>query len=110
MAQTDTTKKAADTSKPAATMTPAFMAGSSPMTTPGMAGPLTVNQTPIKFPSGILGDVYVSGAVSGLTQWQNNVATGDRGSQTDLANGQVFIQSRWCYSVFFPLRPVLPAS
>lgn len=82
---TDSLHKAVDTAKPA---TPP----SSPLSTPGMAGPLTINPEPAKYHSGILGDVYVSGVVSGLSQWQNNVAAGDRGSQTDLANGQVFIQ------------------
>jgi hypothetical protein len=54
---------------------------------PGMAGPLSLNPVPLKF-----GDIYVSGVVSGLVQFQNNVARGDKHLQTDISNGQIFIQ------------------
>ena len=64
----------------------------SPLSTPGMAGPLTINPTPEKFHSGLFGDVYVSGVVSGMWQLQNNTFPGDRSSQVDLSNGQVFLQ------------------
>ena len=54
---------------------------------PGMSGALTINPRPVKF-----GDVYVLGVVSGLVQFQNNVAQGDKPLQSDLSNGEVFIQ------------------
>lgn len=88
-------QKTDTTQKPPASMTPmppAAMASPSPMVTPGMAGPLTANPEPLKFKSGFLGDVYVSGAVSGLLQWQNHVFPGDKNFLVDQANAQVFIQ------------------
>lgn len=62
------------------------------MSTPGMTGPLIANPNPTSFDLGPLGKTYVTGAVSGLAFWQDNVAPGDRAFQWDLANGQVFIQ------------------
>ncbi len=67
-------------------------APTSPVSTPGMAGPLSVNPAPLKIHTRATGDVYVSGAVTGMYQAQNNVSPGDRASQADLSNGQVFIQ------------------
>ncbi|WP_461450288.1 outer membrane beta-barrel protein [Mucilaginibacter sp.] len=63
---------------------------------PGMAGPLTPNPSPIKF-----GDIYVSGVVSGLAQFQNNVTKGDKAAQTDISNGQLFIQKNSGLIQFF---------
>lgn len=54
---------------------------------PGMSGPLTLNPEPLKF-----GNIYLSGVVSGLVQFQNNVSRGDKPSQADISNGQIFIQ------------------
>jgi hypothetical protein len=62
------------------------------MTTPSMAGPLTANAKPTSFDLGDFGTWYVTGAVTGLGQWQNNRAPGDRQALSDLSNGQVFIQ------------------
>ncbi|MHB1920781.1 MAG: outer membrane beta-barrel protein [Chitinophagaceae bacterium] len=81
-------ESAKDTTQPA----PAPAPVTSPLSTPGMAGPLTINPNPEMFHSSALGDVYVSGVVSGLWQLQNNVSPGDRTSQVDLSNGQIFIQ------------------
>lgn len=64
----------------------------SPLSTPGMTGPLTINPEPLKFHSKAFGDVYVSGAISGVAQGQNNVSPGDRDFQADLSNGQFFVQ------------------
>lgn len=80
-----------DTAKTAAAATPA--APSSPLSMPGMDGPLSINPQPLKLDAGIAGhSVYVSGAVSTIVQVQNNVAPGDQSFQSDLSNGQVFIQ------------------
>lgn len=81
-AQTDTTA-----------MPPVAMAGCSPMTTPGMAGPLKANPNPASFDAGFLGKkVYVTGVASGIGQWQNSIYPGDRRYQADVSNAQVFIQ------------------
>jgi len=63
---------------------------------PGMSGPLTLNPVPLNF-SGI----YLSGIVSGLVQFQNNVSRGDKPLQTDISNGQIFIQKNSGLMQFF---------
>jgi hypothetical protein len=90
-AQTTTTTTTT-TPAPAAAAAPAAPP-TSPVSTPAMEGPLTVNVTPESFmlPSG-MGKVYVSGAVTGLYFSETNRIPGDRGSQVDLSNAQVFIQ------------------
>lgn len=65
---------------------------SAPVLYPGMTGPLGFNPNPTKLNAGPLGDVYVTGVVSGLAQWQDSVFPGDHKTQADLSNGQVFIQ------------------
>lgn len=62
------------------------------MTTPVMPGPLTANPNPMNFDLGPLGPVYLTGAVSGLGLWQNNIAPGDQHSLASLSNGQFFFQ------------------
>ena len=57
-----------------------------------MTGPLAANPNPIRFEAGPLGPVYVTGAVSGLGLWQNNVSPGDQNSLASLSNGQFFLQ------------------
>ena len=65
---------------------------SAPMTTPGMTGPLSANPKPTSFDAGPLGNIYITGAVSGIGLVQNHEVPGDKGSRIDLSNGQVFIQ------------------
>jgi hypothetical protein len=67
-------------------------APTSPVSMPGMTGPLSINPQPLKIQTGIFGDAYVSGAVSGLAQIQNHVVPGDKNSLTDMSNAQIFIQ------------------
>jgi hypothetical protein len=63
------------------------------MSTPAMSPSLAANCTPMSFDLGrILGKTYVTGVVSGLGMWQDTVNPGDRSTQADLSNGQVFIQ------------------
>jgi hypothetical protein len=62
------------------------------MSTPVMTGPLTANPNPMSVDTGVFGTWYVSGAVTGLALSQDNHIPGDRSTQTDLGNGQVFIQ------------------
>ncbi len=77
---------------PAATDQQPASPPTSPLTVPGITGPLAYNPTPAKFGAGPLGDVYVSGVASALGQWQNSVFPGDRRFQADVSNGQVFVQ------------------
>jgi hypothetical protein len=56
-----------------------------------MAGPLTVNPKPTTFDLGPLEKVYVTGVVSGLGLTQNNTSPGDKSSNLDLSNAQVFL-------------------
>ena len=63
-----------------------------PMTMPAMTGPLTANPNPMSVDTGVFGTWYVTGAVTGLGLLQDNHIPGDRTRQTDLSNGQVFIQ------------------
>jgi len=62
------------------------------MTTPVMPGPLTANPNPMSFDAGPLGPVYLTGAISGLGLWQNNISPGDQHSLASLSNGQFFFQ------------------
>jgi hypothetical protein len=62
------------------------------MTTPSMSGPLAANPNPFSFDAGSLGTVYVTGAVSGLGLWQNNIFPDQEHSLASLSNGQVFLQ------------------
>lgn len=63
------------------------------MTIPAMAFPLVANPNPTSFDLGPFGNVYVTGAVTGMGMLQDNVFPGDREAQVDLTNGQVFIQN-----------------
>lgn len=67
-------------------------ASADPMTTPGMTGPLSANANPTSFDAGPLGEVYITGAVSGLGFLQDHAVPGDDESVVDMSNGQVFIQ------------------
>lgn len=68
------------------------VADSGPMTMPGMTGPLSANPKPMTIDAGPLGEIYVTGAVSGLGLLQSREIPGDRDARFDLSNGQVFIQ------------------
>src|SRR5260370_40650711 len=58
---------------------------------PAMSGPLAANAKPNTYDAGPLGNVYITGIVSGFAQWQDNVVPGDRGNQADVSNAQIFI-------------------
>jgi hypothetical protein len=57
-----------------------------------MNGPLVANPNPTSFDAGPFGAVYMTGAISGLGLWQNNISPGDQHSLTSLSNGQLFFQ------------------
>jgi hypothetical protein len=65
-----------------------------PVATPAMGGSITNNPSPMSFDSGY-GDIFVTGALSGLAQYQSNathLASGDGSSTADLSNAWVAIQ------------------
>ena len=62
------------------------------LATPAIAGPLTANPNPISYDAGLLGNVYVSGIVSGFALLQDNAYAGDRDTRWDFANAQIAIQ------------------
>jgi hypothetical protein len=80
----------ADEPAPAAAE-PASTPPAAPTLMPPMAGPLAANSKPNSYDAGPLGNVYVTGIVSGFAQWQNKVVPGDRSHQADVSNAQIFI-------------------
>src|SRR5690242_19100139 len=65
-----------------------------PVATPAKGGSITNNPSPMSFDSGY-GDIFVTGALSGLAQYQSNathLASGDGSSTADLSNAWVAIQ------------------
>jgi Putative beta-barrel porin-2, OmpL-like. bbp2 len=65
---------------------------SAALTAPSMAGPLTANPDPAKFDAGPIGNLFVTGALTGLLRWQSNPVQTDRSGRADISNAQVFIQ------------------
>lgn len=63
------------------------------LSTPSLTGPLAANPNPLSFDSGF-GNIYISGAISGLALYQSNhtMLPGDHQTLLDFTNGQVFIQ------------------
>lgn len=66
-------------------------AATPPTLLPAIAGPLAANAKPTSYDAGPLGDLYVTGVVSGFAQWQDNAVPGDRSSQADVSNAQIFV-------------------
>jgi hypothetical protein len=65
-----------------------------PVATPAMGGSIANNPSPTSFDAGF-GSIYVTGAVSGLAQYQTNAehaAPGDGSSTFDLSNAWVALQ------------------
>src|SRR5438105_5003791 len=96
---TDSIQRAA--SQTPSTTPPAAMTGPSPMPFPGMTGPLTANPNPVIYDAGLLGNIYLTGVASGIGQWQNSIFPGDREFQSDLSNGQIFLQKNSGVVQFF---------
>lgn len=72
-----------------------------PLPVPAMSGPLAANPKPTSFDAGPLGTVYVTGVASGMFQYQDAIFPGDKESQVDLTNGQVFISKTDGFLQFF---------
>lgn len=68
---------------------------------PPMNGPLQANPNPWSFTAGPLGEIYVTGAVSGLGFLQDNVSPADRATGIDLTNAEVFVQKTQGWFQFF---------
>lgn len=58
---------------------------------PSMSSTLAANSSPTLLNAGPLGNVYVTGVVSGLAQVQDNRSLVDRTGQADLDNGMIFV-------------------
>jgi hypothetical protein len=71
---------------------PPAAAPSSPSLMTLMAGPLTLNPTPLKFGIGSFGPIYSTGILTGLGLAQTNPVPGDRSGQFDISNGDVIVQ------------------
>jgi len=59
---------------------------------PVMQGSLTANPNPFSLDLEHFGKVYLTGAVSGLAQWQTHPESDDSTTQVDLSNAQIFVQ------------------
>jgi Putative beta-barrel porin-2, OmpL-like. bbp2 len=59
---------------------------------PEVAGPLRPATNPTKLDVGPLGDVFMTGVVTGFGQLQTNSVPGDRAVFSDLTNAQLFVQ------------------
>jgi hypothetical protein len=84
-AQTTTTTAATPPAAPAAAPT-------SPVSTPSMTGPLTVNVKPESFDIPNFGKIYVSGALTGIGLAEDYPFPGDRKELADVSNAQIFVQ------------------
>lgn len=73
----------------APTATPAV---ADPLPYLSMSGPLNANPNPTKLAGGPLGNVYFTGALTGIAQWQDHEFPGDEKTLADISNGQVFVQ------------------
>lgn len=70
---------------------PAAPAGPALPSFPSLGGPLAANPKPFSFDAGPVGNVFVTGVVSGLVQAQSNTVGTVASSQTDISNAQVMI-------------------
>jgi hypothetical protein len=66
-------------------------AASVPLPSPAVIGPLQP-APPITVSAGPLGTLELNGVVGVLGLWQSHPAAGDQGTQSDLANGMLFLQ------------------
>lgn len=63
------------------------------MTMPSMSWPLAANPNPTTIDAGPLGNVYVTGAISGIGYVQDNRVGADVKSRLDVSNAQVMVQT-----------------
>lgn len=76
-------------------------AGADPLLMPSMSGPLAANPHPFSFDAGPLGNVFVTGSLTGLALWQDNSAPIDHSTDFDISNAQIFVQKTDGWFQFF---------
>jgi hypothetical protein len=62
-----------------------------PLASPAMVGPLST-ASPRTFDAGPLGNLDVTGTLTGFGSWQGHPSSGDKAARADVSNGQIFIQ------------------
>ncbi len=75
-------------------------AQAAPLPMPAMTGPLQ-SPSPFQFNAGPLGELDVTGVMSGMGVWQDNPVPGDRTTRANISNGQIFIQKTHGLIQFF---------
>ncbi len=101
--QLGTGPAAAQQPPPPAAPAPAEAPASTAMTVPSMAGPLVANPNPYKIEIAPFNPIYVTGAVSALGMFQTAPIPGDHGSNGDLPNGLVALQTTEGLVQFFTM-------
>src|SRR5205809_4344095 len=76
---------------------------STAMTVPTLAGPLVANPNPYKIEIAPFNPIYVTGVVSALGMFQTAPIPGDQGSNGDLPNGLVAVQTTEGLVQFFTM-------
>src|SRR3984957_12134929 len=77
---------------PAAAAAAPAAAPTSPVSTPSMEGPLTVNLKPESFDIPDFGKIYVSGALTAIALGDTPPFFGEKSAYADISNAQVFVQ------------------
>jgi hypothetical protein len=77
---------------PAASTAPPAPQPSSPVSTPGMEGPLAASMKPGSLDVPGFGRIYVSGALTGIGLAEDSPFPGEREQVADISNAQVFVQ------------------
>ncbi len=85
------TQSATGSNSSEGTSTPATPAAPQPLPNPSMSGPLQT-AIPHEFAAGPFGKLAVTGILSGMGLTQGNRVPGDKQTQWDLSNGQIFLQ------------------
>lgn len=62
-----------------------------PLASPAMVGPLST-ASPRTFDAGPLGNLNVTGTLTGFGSWQGHPNSEDKAARADVSNGQIFIQ------------------
>ncbi len=62
-----------------------------PLPLPAMVGPLS-SAGPLEFDAGPLGELDVTGVLSGFGYWENHPIFGDHAARVDISNGQLFVR------------------
>jgi hypothetical protein len=76
------------------------LAHAAPLPMPAMTGPLA-SPSPFSFNAGPLGELDITGVMSGMGVWQDHPIPGDRSTRADISNGQIFIQKTHGLIQFF---------